>query len=55
LLASKYADRVIVIDDGSSDRQLKLLLTQGAGGSRIYPRIKEGMDSKTGFEAAEGA
>jgi hypothetical protein len=49
-----YADRVKIINDGSSDRQLKLLLIQEL--RVVHTKNKgKGIASKTSFEAAEGA
>lgn len=55
LLARQYADRVIVIDDGSSDRTAKIAAKAGAE-VIVHPlNMGKGMAFKTGFSAAEGA
>lgn len=55
LLARRYADRVIVIDDGSSDRTAEIASNAGAEVIVHSPNKGKGMAFKTGFEAAEGA
>jgi glycosyltransferase involved in cell wall biosynthesis len=55
LLASLYADRVIVVDDGSSDRTAEVAATAGAE-VIVHPvNMGKGIAFKTGFAAAEGA
>ena len=55
LLARRYADRVIVIDDGSSDRTAEVAANAGAEVVVHTTNKGKGMAFKTGFEAAEGA
>jgi len=55
LLARRYADRVIVVDDGSSDRTAEIASNAGAEVIVHSPNKGKGMAFKTGFEAAEGA
>jgi glycosyltransferase involved in cell wall biosynthesis len=55
LLARRYADRVIVIDDGSSDRTAEVAANAGAEVVIHTTNKGKGMAFKTGFEAAEGA
>lgn len=55
LLARRYADRVIVVDDGSSDRTAELAANAGAEVVVHSTNKGKGMAFKTGFEAAEGA
>ncbi|KKH49578.1 glycosyltransferase family 2 protein [Methanosarcina sp. 1.H.A.2.2] len=55
LLARRYADRVIVIDDGSSDRTAEVAANAGAEVIVHFPNLGKGMAFKTGFEAAGDA
>ncbi|WP_048138541.1 MULTISPECIES: glycosyltransferase family 2 protein [unclassified Methanosarcina] len=55
LLARRYADRVIVIDDGSSDRTAEVAVNAGAEVVVHFPNLGKGMAFKTGFEAAGDA
>lgn len=55
LLARRYADRVIVVDDGSSDRTAEVAASAGAEVIVHLQNKGKGMAFKTGFEAAEGA
>lgn len=55
LLTRQYADRVIVVDDGSSDRTAELASLAGAEVIVHSPNLGKGMAFKTGFAAAEGA
>ncbi|KKH94295.1 dolichyl-phosphate mannose synthase [Methanosarcina sp. 1.H.T.1A.1] len=55
LLARRYADRVIVIDDGSSDRTAEVAANAGAEVVVHSPNLGKGMAFKTGFEAAGDA
>ncbi|RXA21922.1 glycosyltransferase family 2 protein [Methanosarcina sp. MSH10X1] len=55
LLTRRHVDRVIVIEDGSSDRIAEVAANAGAE-VVVHPLNKgKGMAFKTGFEAAEGA
>ncbi|MGB9927134.1 MAG: glycosyltransferase family 2 protein [Methanosarcina sp.] len=55
LLTRNYADKVIVVDDGSSDRTAEL--ARRAGAEVIVHEVNKGKGGalKTGFAAAEGA
>ena len=55
LLARQHADRVIVVDDGSSDRTAEI--AENAGAEVIVHSLNsgKGVALKTGFEAAEGS
>ncbi|KKG75472.1 glycosyltransferase family 2 protein [Methanosarcina mazei] len=55
LLSRKYADRVIVVDEGSTDRTAELAAIAGAEVIVHSSNIGKGMAFKTGFAAAEGA
>ncbi|MCC4768736.1 glycosyltransferase [Methanosarcina sp. DH2] len=55
LLSKQYVDRVIVIDDGSSDRTAEVAARAGAEVIVHSPNKGKGMAFKTGFAAAEGA
>jgi glycosyltransferase involved in cell wall biosynthesis len=55
LLARRYADRVIVVDDGSSDRTAEVAANAGAEVVVHTKNKGKGIAFKTGFEAAEGA
>jgi glycosyltransferase involved in cell wall biosynthesis len=55
LLTRRYADRVIVVDDGSSDRTAEVAANAGAEVVVHSPNKGKGMAFKTGFGAAEGA
>ncbi|HIH73832.1 MAG TPA: glycosyltransferase family 2 protein [Methanosarcina sp.] len=55
LLARRYADRVIVVDDGSSDRTAEVPASAGAEVIVHSPNLGKGVAFKTGFAAAEGA
>ncbi len=55
LLARLYADRVIVVDDGSSDRTAEIAKNAGAEVVVPSPDRGKGMAFKIGFLAAEGA
>ena len=55
LLARLYADRVIVVDDGSSDRTAEIAASTGAEVFVHSLNRGKGMAFKTGFAAAEGA
>lgn len=55
LLARRYADRVIVVDDGSSDRTAEVAASAGAEVIVHSPNLGKGVAFKTGFAAAEGA
>ena len=55
LLARRHADRVIVVDDGSSDRTAEVAAIAGAEVIVHSPNMGKGMAFKTGFAAAEGA
>jgi glycosyltransferase involved in cell wall biosynthesis len=55
LLARRYVDRVIVVDDGSLDRTAEVAANAGAEVVVHTTNKGKGMAFKTGFEAAEGA
>lgn len=55
LRARQHADRVIVIDDGSSDATAEVARLAGAGVIRHPENRGKGAALKTGFEAAIGA
>lgn len=55
LLAKRYADRVIVVDDGSSDRTAEVASIAGAEVIVHSPNMGKGMAFKTGFAAAGDA
>jgi len=55
LLTRRYADRVIVVDDGSSDRTAEVAANAGAEVVVHTTNKGKGIAFKTGFEAAEGA
>ena len=55
LLARQHADRVIVVDDGSSDRTAEIAEKVGAEVIVHSPNRGKGMALKTGFTAAEGS
>ncbi len=55
LLARQHVDRVIVVDDGSSDRTAEIAEKVGAEVIVHSPNRGKGVALKTGFEAAEGA
>jgi glycosyltransferase involved in cell wall biosynthesis len=55
LRARKYAGRVIVVDDGSSDRTAEVAEMAGAEVIRHPQNRGKGAALKTGFEAADGA
>ncbi|KKH96466.1 dolichyl-phosphate mannose synthase [Methanosarcina sp. 1.H.T.1A.1] len=55
LLAKQHADRVIVVDDGSSDRTAEIAEKVGAEVIVHSPNRGKGMALKTGFTAAEGS
>jgi len=54
LRARQYADRVIVIDDGSSDRTAEVALLAGAEVLRHDENLGKGAALRTGFEALNG-
>lgn len=55
LLTRRHVDRVIVIEDGSSDRIAEVAANAGTE-VVVHPLNKgKGMPFNTGFEAAEGA
>src|SRR5512145_496431 len=54
LLASLHADRVIVVDDGSTDRTVHVATNAGAEVIVHSVNLGKGMAFKTGFAAAEG-
>ena len=55
LRARKFADRVIVVDDGSSDRTAEVAELAGAEVIRHLENKGKGAALKTGFEEADGA
>ena len=55
LLARQHVDRVIVVDDGSSDRTAEIAEQVGAEVIVHSPNSGKGMALKIGFEAAEGS
>jgi len=55
LLTKRYADRVIVVDDGSSDRTVEIARKVGAEVIVHETNKGKGVALKTGFEAAEGS
>ena len=55
LLVKQHADRVIVVDDGSSDRTAEIAEKVGAEVIVHSPNRGKGMALKTGFTAAEGS
>jgi glycosyltransferase involved in cell wall biosynthesis len=55
LLARRYADRVIVVDDGSSDRTAEVAANAGAEVVVHSTNQGKGMAFKTGFEIAGSA
>ena len=55
LCTRKYADRVLVIDDGSTDRSVKIAELAGAEVIRHSANMGKGAALRTGFEAAGGA
>jgi len=55
LLTKRYADRVIVVDDGSSDRTAEVASIAGAEVIVHSPNMGKGMAFKTGFAAAGDA
>ncbi len=55
LLTRRYADRVIVVDDGSSDRTAEIAKKVGAEVIVHETNKGKGVALKTGFEAAEGS
>ena len=54
LRTKQYADRVIVIDDGSSDRTVEVALLAGAEVLRHSENLGKGAALKTGFESLNG-
>jgi len=54
LLARRYADRVIVVDDGSSDRTAEIAELAGAEVIRHQLNMGKGAALKTGFESLDG-
>ena len=55
LLARQYADRIIVVDDGSSDRTAEVARKVGAE-VIVHPLNRgKGIALRTGFEASEGS
>jgi glycosyltransferase involved in cell wall biosynthesis len=55
LLTRRYADRVIVVDDGSSDRTVEIARKVGAEVIVHETNKGKGVALKTGFEAAQGS
>lgn len=55
LLARHYADHVVVVDDGSSDRTAEIAMKAGAEVIVLEVNKGKGEALKTGFTAAEGA
>ena len=55
LLTKNYVDKVIVVDDGSTDRTAELARKAGAEVIVHEVNMGKGRALKTGFEAAEGA
>jgi len=55
LRTKQHADRVIVVDDGSTDRTAEVAYLAGAKVIRHHVNIGEGAALKTGFEAVNGA
>lgn len=55
LLTRMYVDRVIVVDDGSSDRTAEVARLAGAEVIRHSANMGKGAALRTGFMAAEGA
>lgn len=55
LLTRMYVDRVIVVDDGSSDRTAEVARLAGAEVIRHPTNMGKGAALRTGFMAAEGA
>ncbi|AKB74643.1 dolichyl-phosphate beta-D-mannosyltransferase [Methanosarcina lacustris Z-7289] len=55
LLARRHVDRVIVVDNGSSDRTAEIAEQVGAEVIVHSPNNGKGMALKIGFEAAEGS
>ena len=54
LRARQYADRVVVIDDGSSDRTAEVALLAGAEVLRHVENLGKGAALKMGFESLNG-
>ena len=55
LEASKYVDRVIVVDDGSTDRTAEIVELAGAELIKHQKNMGKGEALKTGFEAAKNS
>ncbi|AAM05851.1 glycosyltransferase family 2 protein [Methanosarcina acetivorans] len=55
LHTKRYADRVIMVDNGSSDRTVEIAEKAGAEVIVHETNKGKGMALKTGFEAAEGS
>ena len=55
LCTRKYADRVLVIDDGSTDRSAEMAELAGAEVIRHPTNMGKGSALKTGFTAANDA
>ena len=55
LKTKMYVDRVIVVDDGSTDKTAEIAVLAGAEIIKHKTNMGKGKALKTGFEAAKGA